>query len=107
MYIRNFRYLNILCASIDEYTHRENNVIRYILLRQYYDIQNGVYAQLSSNYNVTFASDTLAGDGIKIYFVDEKYHPIDLENDPYTLELFIESTQKMIEKKAYVAESKQ
>ena len=44
MYIRNFRYLNILCDGIKEYTHRESNVIRYILLRQYYDIQNGVYA---------------------------------------------------------------
>ncbi|CAL6024873.1 Hypothetical_protein [Hexamita inflata] len=107
MYIRNFRYLNILCDNIKTYTHRENNQIRYILLRHYYDIANGVYAQLSSNYYVTFTSNMLAGDGIKIYFTDENYHQINLEGEPYTLELFIEPSQKMIEKKAYIAESKQ
>ncbi|CAL6097315.1 Hypothetical_protein [Hexamita inflata] len=107
MYIRNFRFLNILCDNIKTYTHRENNVMRYILLRHYYDIANGVYAQLSSNYNVIFSSNMLTGDGIKIYFTDENYHQIDLEGEPYTLELFIEPSSKMIEKKAYIAESKQ
>lgn len=50
MFINGIKYLNIICYGISEYTHRENSVERYILLRQYYNISGGAFAELSSNY---------------------------------------------------------
>ncbi|CAL6056787.1 Hypothetical_protein [Hexamita inflata] len=100
MYIRGFRYLNLICYSLSEHTHRENNEIRYILLRSYYDFQNGIYAELPGNYDVIFSCNSLVR-GIKISFQDENYREIDLEGEPFTLQLFISKSARMIEKRAF------
>ncbi|CAL6077610.1 Hypothetical_protein [Hexamita inflata] len=106
MYIRGFKYLNLICYEINEFTHRENNQLRYILLRSYYDFQNGIYAELPSNYNVIFSSNSLAR-GIKISFQDENYRIIDLENEPFTLQLFINPSPRNIEKRAFMQETQE
>ncbi|CAL6011144.1 Hypothetical_protein [Hexamita inflata] len=100
MYIRGFRYLNLICYDLSQHTHRENNEIRYILLRSYYDFQNGIYAELPGNYDVIFSCNSLA-HGIRISFQDENYREIDLEGEPFTLQLFISPSARMIEKRAF------
>ncbi|CAL6030567.1 Hypothetical_protein [Hexamita inflata] len=100
MYIRGFRYLNLIYYDLSQHTHRENNEIRYILLRSYYDFQNGIYAELPGNYDVIFSCNSLA-HGIRISFQDENYREIDLEGEPFTLQLFISPSARMIEKRAF------
>lgn len=62
-----------------------------------YEFESGALTRIPSNPKLVFDCASLK-KGLQLQFVDENYQEIDLEDTEFEVEMFIEKSQRMVDK---------